>query len=59
MSMMDMVKGVSDMQSAAIGAQIGAAVTAKVMNTTADLQQNLIDQLMGQMGIGQNLNMVG
>jgi hypothetical protein len=58
MPMMELVKSVSDVQTAAIGAQIGAAVTAKVMNTTADLQQNLIDQLLGQLGIGQNLNMV-
>ena len=58
MPMMEMVKGVSDMQSAAIGAQIGAAVAAKVINTTADLQQNLIDQLLGKSGIGQNLNVV-
>ena len=56
--MMEMVKSVSDMQTAAIGAQIGAAVTAKVINTTADLQQNLIDQLLGKSGIGQNLNVV-
>ena len=57
--MMDMVKGASDMQAAAIGAQIGAAVAAKVMNTTADLQQNLLEQLLGKAGIGQNLNVVG
>jgi len=57
--MMEMVKGISDMQSSAIGAQIGAAVTAKVMNTTADLQKNLIDQLLGLEGIGQNLNITG
>ena len=57
--MMEMTKGVSDMQSAAIGAQIGAAVAAKVMNTTADLQKDLVDQLLGKSGIGQNLNMVG
>jgi hypothetical protein len=56
--MMEMVKGASDMQSAAIGAQIGVAVAAKVMNTTADLQKDLLDQLLGQSGIGQNLNIV-
>ena len=56
--MMDMIKGVSDMQSAAIGAQIGAAVTTKVLNTTADLQKDLLDQLLGKSGIGQNLNVV-
>ncbi|MDR3076715.1 MAG: hypothetical protein LBU26_05395 [Synergistaceae bacterium] len=56
--MMDMIKGVSEMQSAAIGAQIGAAVTTKVLNTTADLQKDLLDQLLGKSGIGQNLNVV-
>ena len=56
--MMDMVKGASELQSAAIGAQIGAAVAAKVLDTTADLQQNLLDQLLGKAGIGQNLNLV-
>ena len=56
--MMDLVKGVSDMQTAAIGAQIGAAVTAKVMNTTADLQKDMLEQLLGASGIGQNLNIV-
>ncbi|MDR3280110.1 MAG: hypothetical protein LBT23_06335 [Synergistaceae bacterium] len=56
--MMDMVKGISDMQSAAIGAQIGAAVATKVLNTTADLSKDLIDQLLGKSGIGQNLNLV-
>ena len=56
--MMELVKGISDMQTAAIGAQIGAAVTAKVINTTADLQQDLIEQLLGKSGIGRNLNVV-
>ena len=56
--MMEMVKAVSDMQTAAIGAQIGAAVLAKVMNTTADLEKDLLEQLLGKEGIGQNLNIV-
>jgi hypothetical protein len=58
MPMMDLVKGISDMQTAALGAQIGAAVTTKVLNTTADLQKDLLDQLLGKSGIGQNLNVV-
>jgi hypothetical protein len=58
MPMMDLVKGISDMQSAALGARIDAAVTTKVLNTTADLQLDLIDQLLGKSGIGQNLNVV-
>jgi hypothetical protein len=56
--MMDMIKGASELKSAAIGTQIGAAVAAKVLNTTADLQENLLDQLLGKAGIGQNLNIV-
>jgi hypothetical protein len=56
--MMDMVKGVSYLQTAAIGAQIGAAVATKVLDTTADLQKDLLDQLLGKSGIGQSLNLV-
>jgi hypothetical protein len=56
--MMDMVKGVSDMQTAAIGAQISAAVMAKTLNTTADLQKDLVDQLLSKSGIGRTLNIV-
>jgi hypothetical protein len=56
--MMDMIKGVSGMQQAALGAQIGAAVMTKVLDTTADLQSDLINQLLGKSGIGQNLNVV-
>jgi hypothetical protein len=56
--MMDMIKGVSDMQTAAIGTQIGAAVMAKTLNTTADLQKDLVDQLLGKSGIGRTLNIV-
>jgi hypothetical protein len=56
--MMDMIKGVSEMQSAAIGAQIGAAVATKVLDTTSELSKDLIDQLLGKSGIGRNLNLV-
>jgi hypothetical protein len=56
--MMDMVKGISDTQTAAIGAQIGAAVLTKTLNTTADLQKDLLEQLLGKAGIGQSLNIV-
>jgi hypothetical protein len=58
MPMTDMIKGVSEFQSAAIGSQIGAAVATKVLDTTADLQKDLLDQLLGKAGIGQNLNIV-
>ncbi|MDR2780820.1 MAG: hypothetical protein LBB28_06815 [Synergistaceae bacterium] len=56
--MMDMVKGLSDVQTAAVGAQIGAAVLTKTLNTTADLQKDLVEQLLGKSGIGQTLNIV-
>ena len=56
--MMDMVKGISDVQSAAIGTQIGAAVMTKTLNTTAELQKDLVEQLLGKSGIGQTLNIV-
>jgi hypothetical protein len=56
--MMDMVKGISDTTQAALGAQIGAAVLTKVMNTTSDLQSDLVNQLLGKSGIGQNINTV-
>ncbi|MDR0654037.1 MAG: hypothetical protein LBG12_12140 [Synergistaceae bacterium] len=57
--MMDMIKGVSEFKSAAVGAQIGAAVATKVLDTTAELQKDLLDQLLAKSGIGQNLNLVG
>ena len=57
--MMDLVSTISEAKTAALGAQIGAAVTAKVINTTADLQENLLNQLLEKSGIGQNLNTVG
>ncbi|MDR1915314.1 MAG: hypothetical protein LBQ58_01915 [Synergistaceae bacterium] len=56
--MMDMVSSVSEAQTAAIGAQIGAAVTGKVFKATSNLQADLLSQLLEKSGIGQNLNMV-
>ncbi|GHV31642.1 hypothetical protein FACS1894167_14200 [Synergistales bacterium] len=57
--MTDLVSSISEAQSMAIGAQIGAAVTSKVMNTTADLALDLINQMLGKEGIGTKLNTVG
>ncbi|MDR1471531.1 MAG: hypothetical protein LBS75_03320 [Synergistaceae bacterium] len=56
--MMELVSGVSEARTAAIGAEIGAAVTAKVLKTTANLQADLLGQLLEKSGIGQNLNIV-
>ncbi|MDR3331498.1 MAG: hypothetical protein LBT08_02610 [Synergistaceae bacterium] len=56
--MMDLISSVSESQQAAISAQVGTAVLAKVMNTTADLQKDLVNQLLGKAGIGNNLNTV-
>jgi hypothetical protein len=58
MPMMDLVSSISEAKTAALGAQIGAAVTAKVMNTTADLQSDLLNQLLGKSGVGQKINTV-
>lgn len=56
--MMDLVSSISEMKAAETSMKIGAAVTTKVMNTTADLQMDMINQLLGASGIGQNLNTV-
>jgi hypothetical protein len=56
--MMDLVSSVSEARTAAIGAEIGAAVTTKVLKTTANLQSDLLTQLLEKSGIGQNLNTV-
>ncbi len=56
--MMELAGNISEAQSVMLGARIGTAVTAKVMNTTADLQSDLLNQLLSKSGIGQNLNAV-
>ena len=55
---MDMVSSISEMKATETATKIGAAVTKKVMDTTANLQMDLINQLLGQSGIGNNLNTV-
>lgn len=52
---MSLVSSISEMQQADTSAKIGAAVAKKVMDTTSELQKDLINQMMG---IGQNLNIV-
>jgi hypothetical protein len=56
--MMDLVSSVSEARTAAIGAEIASAVTTKVLKTTANLQADLLTQLLEKSGIGQNLNTV-
>jgi hypothetical protein len=56
--MMDLVSSISEAKAAELGVKIGAAVTAKVMNTTADLQADLLNQLLGKSGIGQKIDTV-
>lgn len=56
--MMDMVSSISEMKATETATKIGAAVTAKVINTTSDLQMDMLNQLLGLSGIGQNLNTV-
>ncbi|MDR1886173.1 MAG: hypothetical protein LBQ56_07830 [Synergistaceae bacterium] len=55
---MELVSSINQSQQAATSAKIGTAVMAKVLNTTADLQMDLINKLLGKSGIGQNLNIV-
>ena len=55
---MSMVSSISEMKATETATKIGAAVTKKVMDTTANLQMDLINQLLGQSGIGNNLNTV-
>lgn len=52
---MSLVSAISEMKQADTSMKVGAAVAKKVMDTTSDLQLDLINQMMG---IGQNLNIV-
>ena len=56
--MMDLVSTISQAQAADTQTKIKFAVAAKVMDTTANLQEDLINQLFAKSGIGQNLNTV-
>lgn len=53
---MNMVSSIQDFQAAKCGAEIQYAVAAKVMKTTSHLQEELVNQLLGKSGIGNNLN---
>ena len=56
--MMDLVSTISQAQAADTQTKIKFAVAAKVMDTTASLQEDLINQLFAKSGIGPNLNTV-
>jgi hypothetical protein len=56
--MMDMVSSISEMKAAETSMKIGTAVAKKVMDTTASLQEDMMNQLLAASGIGQNLNTV-
>ena len=56
--MMDMVSSISEMKAVETSMQIGTAVAKKVMDTTASLQEDMMNQLLAASGIGQNLNTV-
>lgn len=55
--MMGLISDVTQMQTAAVGAQIQAAVTNKVLDTTTELQQDMIQQLFAASGIGGKVNL--
>lgn len=50
--MMELTSDVMQMRAAAIGAEIQTAVTAKVMDSTSALQEDLVRQLFAASGIG-------
>lgn len=56
--MMDLVSAISESRAAATNTKIRYAVAAKVMDTTANLQADLLNQLLGKSGIGRNLDTV-
>ncbi|MCF7935901.1 MAG: hypothetical protein K9L28_06155 [Synergistales bacterium] len=56
---MEAVANVQNAQAMQTGAEIRTAVNDKVMETTMELQKNMVEQLMGSMGIGNNLNIEG
>ena len=56
---MDMISSVQNFETARNGAEIQYAVAAKIMKTTSQLQEDLVSQLLGKSGIGNNLNVQG
>ena len=55
---MEMVAGIQAGQAAQTGTKIAYAVADKVMDTTNQLQQEMVQKLLGGMGVGNNLNIV-
>ena len=56
---MDMISSVQNFETARSSAEIQYAVAAKIMKTTSQLQEDLVSQLLGKSGIGNNLNVQG
>lgn len=56
---MDMISSVQNFETARSSAEIQYAVAAKIMKTTSQLQEDLVNQLLGKSGIGNNLNVQG
>ncbi len=55
---MDMISSVQNFETARSSAEIQYAVAAKIMKTTSQLQEDLVNQLLGKSGIGNNLNQI-
>jgi hypothetical protein len=55
---MSLLSSINESQQAATNVRIGTAVMAKVLNTTSDLQMDMVNKLLGESGIGQNINIV-
>ncbi|WP_198004018.1 hypothetical protein [Aminomonas paucivorans] len=57
--LVDLVAGVQQSVAAAQQVNIQYAVASKILKTSADLQKDMLGQLLGSMGIGNNLNVEG
>ena len=56
---MELLSGVQQSVAATQQTQIQYAVASKILKTSSDLQKDMLQQLLGSMGIGNNLNVEG
>ena len=57
--LVDLVAGVQQSVAATQQTQIQYAVASKILKSSSDLQKDMLQQLLGSMGIGNNLNIAG
>ena len=59
MMLMELLSGVQQSVAATQQTQIQYAVASKILKSSSDLQKDMLQQLLGSMGIGNNLNVAG